>query len=346
MNILPDNFKERFLSGMLELLWRQWSALGVAGGIGRAERRVIDADALLLATCVFGRWEPRLFDEMLDWLGVNGWCINVQRLRSLMRQYGFGCERVAGCVGALYAKGSDTAKWRRLAMAGRPVGAVGELEPLFYLPDGRPQPRYGEPDERFAAHGWHRGRWEPRGMSQAANPEWPANLMYRLRALFGVNARADLMVYLLTHERGHPPEMARQMGYFPKTLQMTLGEMACSGVVGVVRKGREKHYALDRGAWKMLEGRGGTILWAEWAAWPQFYAAMGRVWAMLQRPELGAKSMALQAVEWQKQMRGVLPLLQESGVGGGVQDHQRLAGECYLAAMQTSLLRCVEEAKA
>lgn len=32
-------------------------------------------------------------------------------------------------------------------------------------------------------------------MSQAPNTELPANLMFRLRALFGVNARAAILAY-------------------------------------------------------------------------------------------------------------------------------------------------------
>jgi hypothetical protein len=40
-----------------------------------------------------------------------------------------------------------------------------------------------------------RGNLELRSMSQAPNTELPANLMFRLRALFGVNARAAILAY-------------------------------------------------------------------------------------------------------------------------------------------------------
>ena len=83
-------------------------------------------------------------------------------------------------------------------------------------------------------------------MSQAPNTELPANLMFRLRALFGVNARADILAYLLRHPDGHPPDMARQTGYVPRTVQMTLVEMAYSGKIYSARKGREKHCRHDR----------------------------------------------------------------------------------------------------
>jgi hypothetical protein len=91
-----------------------------------------------------------------------------------------------------------------------------------------------------------RGKLELRSVSQAPNKEFPANLMFRLRALFGVNARTNTPACLLTHPEGHSPDMERQTGYFPKTVQMILAEMAYSGKVYAARKGREKHCRHDR----------------------------------------------------------------------------------------------------
>ncbi|MBE0418337.1 MAG: hypothetical protein IBX63_11285, partial [Coriobacteriia bacterium] len=46
---------------ILGLLWAQWTELGVGGTKGTA-RSLVDPEALLLATTVFGRYEARLFD--------------------------------------------------------------------------------------------------------------------------------------------------------------------------------------------------------------------------------------------------------------------------------------------
>ena len=341
MKTSPNNFRGTFLQSLLDLLWRQWTTLGVAGHGGIAHR-VIDPDALLLATCVFGRYEARMFDEMLDWLEANGWCINVQRVRSLLRKYRYPGERVLACVGALQAKGAAMAKWRRLSLIAEPAKTGADLEPLFYLPDGRPQPMFGRPEPRFAGYGLHRGNLELRHLTQPTNPELPANLLFRLRALFGVNARADILAYLLTHEDGHPPEMARQTGYFPKTIQMTLAEMECSGNVHSARKGREKHYRLVPEDWRLLWAKaGGAAVGPEWVAWPQFFAAMIGIWGLLQNQELSMASPALQAAEWQKQMSRLRPLLAESHPGAVLKDLQRHTGISYLGAVQEDLLRCL-----
>lgn len=341
MKTSPKNFKTTLLQSLLDLLWHQWTTLGVAGHGGH-EPRVIDPDALLLATCVFGRYEPRLFDEMLDWLDVNGWCINVQRVRSLLKKYRFGCERVIACVGALQAKGAATVKWRRLSLSVEPAKPGADLEPLFYLPDGRPQPMFGRSEPQFSGYGMHRGSLELRHLTQPTNPELTANLFFRLRALFGVNARADILVYLLTHDDGHPPEIARQTGYFPKTVQMTLAEMACSGNVHPARKGREKHYRLEPADWSLLRAKAGaTAVWPEWVAWPQFYAAMTGIWGLLQNQELSKASPALQAAEWQKEMSHLQPLMAESKPGAVMKDLHRLTGANYLQAVQEDLMRCL-----
>jgi hypothetical protein len=336
MKTSPNKFKDAFLESQLDLLWRQWTTLGVAGH-GEREIRVIDPDALLLATCVFGRYEPRLFDEMLDWLEVNGWCINVQRVRSLLKRYPFGCERLIACIGAMLSKGAETAKWRRLSLCAEPVKPGTDLEPLFYQLDGRPQPAFGQPEPRFARYGWHRGNLELRGMSQPPNPELAANLLFCLRALFGVNARADILAYLLTHPDGHPPEMASQTGYFPKTIQMSLGEMACSGKIHPVPKGREKHYRVDAAEWTLLRPQDGAG--PGWVAWPQFFAAMTGIRRLVQNPQLAKASPALQAAEWQKVMGQVQPLLAQSDPSVILKDLNRLTGTAYLQAVQQEVLR-------
>ena len=67
-------FKHFFLENILNFLWRQWSSLGVAGGARSDDEWVIDPEALLLFSIEMSRYEPRLFDEAVDWwLMANGW---------------------------------------------------------------------------------------------------------------------------------------------------------------------------------------------------------------------------------------------------------------------------------
>ena len=76
-------FKNSYIELLLTFLWRQWSALGVAGYADTQDRWSIDLEALLIFTCSIGRYDPRLFDEVLDWIDKNGDLINVQRLKKI-----------------------------------------------------------------------------------------------------------------------------------------------------------------------------------------------------------------------------------------------------------------------
>ena len=73
-------FRDEYLELLLDFLWQEWSALGVAGQKKDPCRHVIDPEALLLFTCSLGRYDQRLFDEVMDWLTTNGRFINVHAL--------------------------------------------------------------------------------------------------------------------------------------------------------------------------------------------------------------------------------------------------------------------------
>ena len=72
MKMLLTSFRREFHDRLLDLLWRQWTALGVTGQVSPCKRTVLDPEALLLISCTVGRHDARLFDAMLEWLQVNG----------------------------------------------------------------------------------------------------------------------------------------------------------------------------------------------------------------------------------------------------------------------------------
>ena len=84
MNQSLKIFKAEYQNHLLNFLWRQWSSLGVAGQSRGDDVWIIDPEALLLFTFTLGRHEPRLFDEVLDWLQANGRFINILRLKRIL----------------------------------------------------------------------------------------------------------------------------------------------------------------------------------------------------------------------------------------------------------------------
>ena len=176
--------REQFQEHVLGFLWRQWSALGVAGQSQPVDRWMLDPEALLLATTSLGR-DPRLFDEVLDWLNTNGQFINLQRLQNLGQR--FGDLTVLRAMAAHLAGRSVHAKWKTLL---REKPTMSEAQPLF-----PGVPVFGSPDELFARHGWQRGPVTLRQLSQPADPHRPTNFLIKLRALFGMQARAETVRY-------------------------------------------------------------------------------------------------------------------------------------------------------
>ena len=58
MNPSLKEFKGEYQSRVLDFLWRQWSALGVAGQTSPEHQRILDPEGLLLLTCTVGRYDP------------------------------------------------------------------------------------------------------------------------------------------------------------------------------------------------------------------------------------------------------------------------------------------------
>jgi len=83
-----DNQLKLLREAMIDLLWDQWSALGVAGrASGNAVPFVVDPEALLLATIRFGANDSRLVTEVTEWLSRYGGMISLQRLKNLQKAW-------------------------------------------------------------------------------------------------------------------------------------------------------------------------------------------------------------------------------------------------------------------
>ena len=175
MNPSLKEFKNEYQSRLLDFLWRQWSALGVAGQASPEDQRVVDPEALLLLTCTVGRQDPRLFDEMLDWLQTNGRLVNVMRLKRILRTEAFQAQRVLAAVAGILARGAEAPKWKQLADASKQAAAK---EKLFFDDDGRTIPVIGQPEPLFARYGLERGPLRLRGYSRNFVPPPPRPRSY------------------------------------------------------------------------------------------------------------------------------------------------------------------------
>src|SRR3984957_18852760 len=82
-----SEIRDEVSQGLLGFAWRQWPQVGVSATVEGADPWAVDPEALILFTIGIGRRDPRLFDEMLDWMGCNHELLSTQRLRNLARRF-------------------------------------------------------------------------------------------------------------------------------------------------------------------------------------------------------------------------------------------------------------------
>lgn len=245
------NYRQALVDASLAAVWRQWTLLGVPGYEVSSgdEHRILDPESLLLFTSALGRFDARLLDEAIHWLQRHGKLINIQRLKNIQQQFSLGNREVLSAIAATILSNSRLAKWQTI----KTVPKEGE-EPLFLNRDGIPLPVFGPPDPNFAKFGYYRGKYHPRDDATAPHVEHADLLLVKLRALFGVNARAEIIAMLLVTPSCHPSALARRTGYLPRSVQDILNEMALSGHVLSARPGgsREKYFSLRPEDWDFL----------------------------------------------------------------------------------------------
>ncbi|MCD4670127.1 MAG: hypothetical protein K8S14_06750, partial [Actinomycetia bacterium] len=177
----------RILEGMLDLIWSQWTTLGVLGNADISKRWILDPEALVLFTCEIGRYEARVFDSMMEWLSINQRFFSVQRLKTINKRENFAGKDLLASIAHVLMKPSTEAKWKRLSRQIQKKERNGD--PLFYLKNGNPHPQTGDIDGSFSKTGFNRRHVKLRNTSVLFNPNFPANLKLKLRALLGMNSR-------------------------------------------------------------------------------------------------------------------------------------------------------------
>jgi len=330
MNNSLTNFKAQLIERLLKFLWRQWSALGVAGHARADDPWIIDPEALLLFSTTVARHDARLFDEILDWLHTNGSWINLQRLGTLQKEEQLGDSGILAAIAEHLARDSAHQKWkvliRRAEDSTTPTSQV--FRQLF--PD---LPLLGEADPIFLKRAWQRGPLDLRGMSQSPRPDQPATFLFKLRALFGRQARAEIIAWLLANETGHPAEIARQTGYFRRTVQLVLNELAQSGHVRALRTGREKDFSIRRSEWRFLLTWNQDGPFPQWITWAPLFNAFATFLETLSQPGLDERSESFQAVQFREALDSVLPALNRAGLATEFTATPNLRGKALVASL-------------
>jgi hypothetical protein len=306
ISALRDELNEQ----MLAFAWDQWAQMGMLADTGKVDRWAADPEALLLFTFELGRADPRLFDELLDWLLVNERLLSTQRLRNLAQD----AEDRALAEAAL----AWIASKRSLA-AGKRAGSkrVPNAQPASALF------RYSTreitaPEQSFLQHGLIRS---PLAASKKSSPpqlERPVNFAFRLRALLGIGARAEAIRTLLgANARSLTvQQVADSAAYAKRNVQEALGSLHAAGAIEALSTGNERRYSIDKDRWAPLLALDASHLptHREWVA---LLGALRRIIRWLANPDNQRLSGYMRASTARELVEGIAPSLQAAGVSAG-----------------------------
>lgn len=323
--MLPNDFRQDLRDRLLSFLWRQWAQLGLASAqVETRDGWVIDPESLLCITATLGRWDPRLFDEAIDWLTINARFFNVSRLKTLARTYGFRGWTVCAAMARTAGKSDSRLHWNLPE-----PGETGEAEALFFSTDGTPLHGFGRSDDTFFRFGYSRGPIVLRGLSRRFNPVMPEATVLRLRSLLGVSARAEILLYLLTHSTAHPSGIARETGFSQKNVQDTLVDMTASGIVHVAKlEGRRKSYFIQ-------EDNRSPFLYVpqrppRWVTWAPLFRSLEDLWVDFATCATEDADPLLLSSDLRQLMKSIRPGIESSGFGENITNEDLHTGEEYI----------------
>lgn len=306
ISALRDELNER----MLAFAWEQWAQMGVLAGSGSRspERWAADPEGLLLFGLELGREDPRLFDELLDWLLVNERLISTQRLRNLAQD----AEDRALIEAALaWSTGKRSAMAVRRANGGKDQGTQPATA-LFRSSSAK----IAVPEESFLRQGFIRA---PIAASEKSRPpqfERPINFAFRLRALLGVGARSEAVRTLLgTDARTlSVQQIAHSAAYAKRNVQEALASLQAAGAIEALSAGNERRYSIDKERWAQLLALDPDQLPAH-REWIALLAALRRIVRWLANTDNEQLSDYMRASRARELVEEIAPSLQAAGVG-------------------------------
>lgn len=190
------------------LLNRAWNQWAALGVDATVERdaAVVDPEALIALTAELGDADARLRDLSTDWCVAYGRYVNGSRLKGVARELGTPNAGIGEYVATV-------------AAAGGPAWPMGTRPRLDYVP--RDKARLDSADSR------------PR-------------LRIRLRAAFGVNARADILAALMaaTPSGFNAADLARVTRFTKPSIASALDALLLAGLVTARAVGNERRFAV------------------------------------------------------------------------------------------------------
>lgn len=211
------------------LLNRAWIQWIALGvdAVGEFDDAVVDPEALISLTAELGDADARLRDVSTDWCVAYGRYVNGSRLKQVARELR------------------------------TPPEAIGEYVATVAAAGGPAWPMATEPRPEYAT----------RGKARLDSARSRSRLRIRLRAAFGVNARADVLAALLADPRIglSVADLARRTRFTKPNVAFAVDALVLAGLLETRVVGNERRVALTKPG-EILPGLRPPIVQPDWVA--------------------------------------------------------------------------------
>jgi len=205
----PIRKTRKSLSGLyLDLVWGAWAELGVSGWPQTHRNWAIDPEPLIIATSNLEDEDPRLRDEATDW------CIRYSRLVSKVRLRNLLREQPAEVAESFGEFAATVNFWAKTTWPGATI-------------------------ER---------RYTPTGRSKLPELDSPALLSLRMKGIFGIGARTQILLALLSvpYSCLSVARLADMTGYTKRNVAEECESLQSAGVLNVTQLSNRFYYSLRR----------------------------------------------------------------------------------------------------
>ena len=278
--MFASRFRQLYTDAILELLWKQWSSLGVSGHIDSAGNSfILDPEALLLFSSFFARFDQRLYDLVIEWLQLNGESINIPRLKAILKKFPFADKQSLGLMAALV----KNKRWQCFAKTLRPKKS-SEKQALFLNTDGSGNVFIPHLSETALLYGYMRNEYVPGNKVVAFDNSTPGTLLLMLRGAFGLSARAEAIITMLNMDYCRIQDVADCGKYTWKATSDALEELYLSGIVVTLdgtKRGRS-YFLKDASALRSLFGIK-KVVFPDWCG---IFNVLGRIYQIFNNPHI------------------------------------------------------------
>jgi hypothetical protein len=231
MEIQPREFKERFFDNLIEIYWRQWTALGVASHVKPERTWIVDLEPLIVSTLAIGLHDKRLLSSSFEWLTKNGEWINLSRLKRIVNVFS---EPLPELKTALLCPGSF------------------QLFVNTYNKNARYKIKYPKTDSHSAKDDIMNDyktfftNFKVRNVTTEPKLQLSSLIQLLLRSIFGVDARTEILIFLLAHEGGNSNSIAKEIFYNQKNIYTVLERWSHARMVTKISEQKTPRYSLNR----------------------------------------------------------------------------------------------------